>query len=158
MQLVEVIGGIKHAIAPVSPQPARVGDDRVDILLLFLLGVGVVEAQVGLSAKLLRQPEVQADGLGMADVQVAIGLGRKAGVDAALEFVGLQIVDDDVADKVRPFGGFARCRRGSLLIASRCRHDCVSSIAATERVSGSSRKLYFTRFINFAHPQGTVDA
>jgi hypothetical protein len=57
-------------------------DDGVDVLLLFLLGVGVVEAQVADAAVVLRQAEVQADALGMADVQVAVGLGREAGADA----------------------------------------------------------------------------
>ena len=56
-------------------------EDRVDVLLLFLLRVGVVEAQVADAAVVLRQAEVQADALGVADVQVAVGLGRKAGAD-----------------------------------------------------------------------------
>src|SRR5690606_4445380 len=56
--------------------------DGVDVFLLFLLGVGVVEAQVAHAAVLLRQLEVQPDALGVADVQVAVGLGREAGADA----------------------------------------------------------------------------
>jgi hypothetical protein len=56
--------------------------DGVDVLLLFLLGVGVVEAQVAGAAVGLRQAEVQADALGVADVQVAVGLGREARADA----------------------------------------------------------------------------
>ena len=64
-------------------------------------GVGVVEAQVGLAAELGGEAEVQADRLGVADVQIAVGLGRKARMHAAAELVGLQIVEDDVADEVR---------------------------------------------------------
>ena len=147
VQLVEIVGGVKHAIAPVGAQPARVGDDRVDVLLLFLLGIGVVEAQVGLAAKLLRQSEVQADGFGMADVQIAVGFGRKAGVNAALIFVGLQIVEDDVADKVRRRSvDSAWCRRGSFLIASRCRHDCVDLNAGHAAQAAIPPKTLFYAF------------
>ncbi len=55
IELVEVVGGVEHPIAPVDAQPAHVVDDRVDVLLLFLLGIGVVEAQIGLAAELRRQ-------------------------------------------------------------------------------------------------------
>ncbi len=128
VQLVEVIGGVEHAVAPVGAQPARVGDDGVDVLLLFLLGIGVVEAQVGLPAELLGQPEVQANGLGVPDVQIAVGLGWKAGLHAPVVLVGLQIVEDDVANKVGwALGRLAGCRGGRFLIAGRCRHDCVAS-------------------------------
>jgi hypothetical protein len=66
---------------PVEAQPLHGVDDGVDVLLLFLLGVGVVEAQVADAAVVARQAEVQADALGVADVQVAVGLGREAGAD-----------------------------------------------------------------------------
>ncbi len=147
VQLVEIIGGVEHAIAPVGAQPACVGDDRVDVLLLFLLGIGVVKAQVGLPAELFCQPEIQADRLRVTDMQVAVGLGRKAGLHASVVLVGLQVVEDNVANEVGGAGcGFARSRRGrSLLRAGISRHDCVASVCGPERVSNSSRKLYFTR-------------
>ena len=65
-----------------------------------LRGVGVVEAQVALAAELGGQAEVQADGLGVADVQVAVRLGRKARVHAPAVLVGLQVLEDDVADEM----------------------------------------------------------
>ncbi len=55
--------------------------DGVDVFLVFLLGVGVVEAQVAHAAVFLGQLEVEPDALGVADVQVAVGLGRKAHAD-----------------------------------------------------------------------------
>jgi hypothetical protein len=67
---------------PAEAEPVHRVDDRVDVLLLLLLGIGVVEAQVADAAVVARQPEVQADALGVADVQVAVGLGREAGADA----------------------------------------------------------------------------
>ena len=47
----------------------------------FLLGVGVVKAHVADAAVVARQAEVQADALGVAHVQVAVGFGREAGAD-----------------------------------------------------------------------------
>jgi hypothetical protein len=44
---------------PVEAEPAHRVDDRVDVLLLFLLGIGVVEAQVADAAVLLRQPKLR---------------------------------------------------------------------------------------------------
>jgi cardiolipin synthase len=55
--------------------------DAVDVLLLLFLGIGVVEAHVAHAAVVARQAEVQADALGVAHVQVAVGLGREAGAD-----------------------------------------------------------------------------
>ncbi len=63
---------------PVETEPAHVLADGVHILHILLHGVRVVEAQVGGAAVGLRQAEVQADALGVADVQVAVGLRREA--------------------------------------------------------------------------------
>jgi hypothetical protein len=82
VELREVVGGVAEAL-PLEAEPADVGLDGVDVLLLFFFGVGVVEAQVGLAAELVGEAEVDADGLGVADVEVAVGLGGKAGLDWA---------------------------------------------------------------------------
>ena len=54
-----------------------------DVLDVFLRRVGVVEAQVAEAAELRGDAEIQADRLGVADVQVAVRLGRKPRVHAA---------------------------------------------------------------------------
>jgi hypothetical protein len=46
----------------------------------------------------------------MTDVKVPVWFGWEAGMHASIEFVGLQIVEDDVANKIRSIGGFALCR------------------------------------------------
>ena len=51
--------------------------DGIDVLVLLLGRVGVVVAQVALAAVLCGDAEVQADRLGVADVQVAVGLRRE---------------------------------------------------------------------------------
>ncbi len=74
----------------------------------FLLGIGVVEAQVGLAAELVGESEIDADGLGVADVEVAVGLGRKAGLDDGVAVLfGADILGDDVAEEVGGGGSVA---------------------------------------------------
>src|SRR3546814_2067412 len=72
---------------------------------------GVVEAQVAQAAELGGDAEVQADRLGVADVQVAVGLGREAGADGGMLPVG-QVLADDLADEVLLFGGRRGIARG----------------------------------------------
>ena len=79
-----LVGGgcvVSLAAVPVKAQPLHRVDDGVDVFGVFLLGVGVVKAQVAHAAVVTRQAKVDADALGVADVQVAIGLGRKTGAD-----------------------------------------------------------------------------
>ena len=52
--------------------------DRVDILGVLLGGVGVVHAQVADAAEALGRGEVDGQGLAVADVQIAVRLGREA--------------------------------------------------------------------------------
>ncbi|MCY1398408.1 hypothetical protein D9M71_134380 [compost metagenome] len=99
MQLVEVAGGITNIASPLETQPLHVALDGVDVLLVFLGRVGVVEAQVAVTAELLGQAEVQADRLGMADVQVTIGLRRETGNDLGV-LAGVQIRLNDLAQEV----------------------------------------------------------
>ncbi len=47
----------------------------------FFFGVGVVKAQVAGALVVAGQAKVQANAFGVAHVQVAVGLGRKAGAD-----------------------------------------------------------------------------
>jgi len=42
-----------------------------------LRGVGVFEAEIGFATEVFGEAEVEADGFGMADVEIAVGLGGK---------------------------------------------------------------------------------
>src|SRR5207253_10726277 len=75
--------------------------DGVDVFGLFLLRIRVIEAQVGLAAKLVCQSEVQADGFGVSDMQVAVRLGRKTSLHPPAVLVGLQVFQNDVANEIR---------------------------------------------------------
>ena len=91
-------------LAPIEAEPAHVALDGVDVFLLLLGRVGVVEAQMTAAAKFLGDAEVEADRLGVADMQIAVRLGREAG-DHRLAPPGCEIGANDVADEILP--GFA---------------------------------------------------
>src|SRR5437588_564846 len=86
---------------PVEAQPANVALDGVDVLLVLLDRVGVVVAQVAAPAELLGNAEVERDRLGVADVQVAVRLGRKARHHRLLP-PRLEVGAHDVADEILP--------------------------------------------------------
>ena len=112
VELAEVVGGVAEAL-PVEAEPADVLLDGVDVLLLFFFGIGVVEAQVGLAAELVGEAEVEADGLGVADVEIAVGLGGKARLDDGVaEFFGAHVFGDDVAEEVGMRASFRAFRIG----------------------------------------------
>ena len=75
----EVIGCMVDRGAPVKTEPMDIPLNGVDVFLLFLDRVGVVKSQVALARELLGDTEIQADGLGVTDMQIAIGLGAGTG-------------------------------------------------------------------------------
>ena len=88
-QVSEVVAGVVQVrlmagggfMRPAEAQPAHRIEDRVDVLLVFLDRVGVIKAHVAAPGVVDRQPEVQADRLGMPDMQIAVGFGRKPRAD-----------------------------------------------------------------------------
>src|SRR5205085_1768523 len=76
-------------------------DNGVNVLSFFLGWVGIVKPQVSLTAKLRGQSEVEADGFGVADVEIAVGFRWKAGVYTSPKLIGLEIFADDLANEVR---------------------------------------------------------
>ena len=103
IELLEVVARVVEVLAPVVAQPAHGVDDRVDVLLALLDGVGIVEAQVAAAAELLGHAEVDRDRLGVADVQITVRLGRKARDHVAAEAPAGVVLDDDVPDEVTGF-------------------------------------------------------
>ena len=95
VQDVVVIGRVVPMRAPVVAEPAHGGRDRILVLDLLLQRIGVVEAQMARAAVFGGKAEIQDDRFGVAVVQVAVGLGRKAGDDAsAIRAVGVVLRDD----------------------------------------------------------------
>src|SRR5690606_25594364 len=85
--------------------------------------VRVVHPQVAEAAELLGDAEIQADRLRVADVQVAVRLGREARVHTAAVPSGGKGGGDDLADAVlRLRGRRPRCRHGEPSMLSACTH------------------------------------
>ncbi len=104
VELLEVVRGVVEVLAPVEAEPADVALDRVDVLLLLLDRVRVVEAEVAAAAEVTGDAEVEADRLGMADVQVAVRLRREARDDRRMA-PAADIRGNDLADEVGALGG-----------------------------------------------------
>ena len=104
VDLPEVVRGVVEPVLPIEAQPADVLHDRIDVFDVLFAGVGVVEAEVAQAAELAGDAEVQADRLGVADVQVSVRLGREAGIDPPAVLAGAVVLADDLADEVGGLG------------------------------------------------------
>ena len=102
VHLLKIVGGKVKPVPPVVAQPVDVLLNGLHVLHVLLGGVGVVHAQVAQAAVLLGGAEVHKNGLGVANVQVAVGLRRKAGVDRhTLELAPLSdVLVDKVMDEI----------------------------------------------------------
>ena len=78
VELLEIVAREEQVRAPVEAEPLHARLDRVDELLLLLLRVRVVEAQVAAAVVVVRDAEIQADRLRVADVQIAVRFGGSA--------------------------------------------------------------------------------
>ncbi len=79
----KIIGGIK-LILPFKAQPLHILFDALHILGFFRYRVGVIKAQVGVTAVFFGKAEVEIDRGGVANVEVAIWLRRETGDDALM--------------------------------------------------------------------------
>jgi len=91
---------------PLETEPADVVLDAINVFGLLGHRVGVVEAEVALAVVFLGQPEIQTDAFCVADVQVAVGFRREAGVYPAAVLAFGDVLLDDFFDEVEGFGFF----------------------------------------------------
>jgi hypothetical protein len=101
VQRFEVVRCVPRLALPREPQPPHVVLNRLDVLHILFGRVGVVESQVARAPELGGDPEVQADRLGMADVEVAVRLRWKARGDPAPVGARLHIGSNDGANEVQ---------------------------------------------------------
>ncbi len=116
IELLEVVGREEQRV-PLEAEPLDVGLDGVDVLDVFLRGIGVVEPQVARAAALGGDAEIQTDRLRVADVQIPVRLGRKTRGQAAVILSGRQILVDDCADEIDR--GPCRLRHGRFVVFRR---------------------------------------
>ena len=128
----EVVRSLVVVLVPLEAQPADVFLDGVDVFDLFLGRIRVVHAEVAAALELEGEAEVQADGLRVADVQVAVGFRGEAGGDGRVLTRG-QVGVDDLLDEVavgRRRRGFGRHgRKNQERCKSANRRECLCKSA-----------------------------
>ena len=105
VELVEVVGGIM-LLGPLKTEPCDIFFDGVHVLHIFLDRVGVIEAEVAETVIFLGDSEVQTDGLGVADMQVAVRFRRETGVNFRSVFSVSQVSLNDFFNKIHSAIGF----------------------------------------------------
>ena len=103
-ELWKIVGGIVFAVSPVETEPFDVLAYGIDILHIFLYGVGVVETQVACPSEFFSDAEVHADCFGVSYVQVAVRLGWEPGVEASAILPLLEIVFHDLFYEIEALG------------------------------------------------------
>ena len=83
---IEIVGGIVEVI-PLKAEPLDVLQNRIDILRILFYGVGIVEAEIAFAAVFHSGGEIDADRLGMADVQIAVRLRGEARLHMVVDAV-----------------------------------------------------------------------
>ena len=129
VELLKIVGCVIKIFSPIKAEPVHVALDGVDIFPRLLGRVGVVVAQVAMAAEFLGYAEIQADRLGVADMQIAVRLRREAGDDRLVP-TRSQVGADDVADEILP--SFP-CRR------FRNRHDLIASKSPRRKPAARAR-------------------
>jgi hypothetical protein len=90
VELIEVVGGVEQAGVPIAAQPARVLDDRFDVLGLFLARIGVIEAQVARAAAAARSDCSNPSWLNSAVAKTSQAFSRAAIAIFASPFCGMR--------------------------------------------------------------------
>ena len=116
VELLKIVRGVVEVASPIEAEPAHVVLDGIDIFLLLLDRIGVVEPKVAATTEFLGNAEVEADRLGVADMQIPVRLRRKAR-DYRGVTLGGQISANDVANEV------ASCGARALPAASAMRYN-----------------------------------
>ena len=76
-----IFAAVRLAKFNLDTQPLHRVQNAVDVFGVFFFRVGVIKAHVAHATIVACQAKVQADALGVADVQIAVGLGREACAD-----------------------------------------------------------------------------
>ena len=78
---VEIIA-CKINIVPIKAEPLNIFLNRLDILGVLFNGVGIVKTEVANAVVFVFHAEVDANCLCVADMQIAVGLGRETGLNS----------------------------------------------------------------------------
>ena len=97
-EFLEIVAGIVD-VGPLEAKPLDVVLDTLDIFGVFLDGIRIVETEVTLTTVFLGQTEVDGDGLGVSDVQIAVGLRWETGLEPAAVLTFGEVVDHLLFDE-----------------------------------------------------------
>jgi hypothetical protein len=100
IELIKIVGGIIEPVAPIKPKPSDILHDGIYIFNVLLARIGVIKSQIADAPVFRRQAEIEADGLGVSDMEITVGLRGKPRMDAAVVFVGLHILGHDTPNKI----------------------------------------------------------
>ncbi len=100
IELLKVVRCIEHPLIPAKAQPFYILLDGIHIFHVFLYRICIIKAEVAQSIVLLRQSKVQANGLGVANMEIAIWLWRKTGVDTLAVTAIFQVVIYFILNKI----------------------------------------------------------
>src|SRR5215472_1862491 len=98
---VEVVRSVVKVLTPIETQPSDRLFDGVLVLDVLFDGVGIVKAEMADAAILCGEAEIEADGLGMPNVKVAIGLWREASNHSSAILAATAMLRDDLAQEIR---------------------------------------------------------
>jgi hypothetical protein len=104
IELIKIVRCIIQPIAPIEPEPSDVLHDGIYIFNILLARISVIESQIAEAFIFSGESKVEADGLGMSDMEVTIRLRGEPCMDAAFVFVVLHVFGHDIVDKIRGRG------------------------------------------------------
>ena len=100
IKLAKIIRGIIFPVAPIETKPTDILTNGIDVFDFFLLRVGIVKTEIAETLVVPGDPETDADGFGVADVEIAVRLRRETRVDAAAMFAVLAVFVNNIAYKI----------------------------------------------------------
>jgi len=100
VKLLEVVRSIKKTVFPVKSEPVDIVDNRLNIFERFACRVSVIHAEIAGSSILGSNSEIEAHRFCVAYMEVSIRLWRKTGSYAALMLVSLEIVFNNLTNKI----------------------------------------------------------
>ena len=118
IELIEIIRSIEHAVIPIEAEPFDIALDRFDIFRIFLGRIGIIKTEIRQSAIFLGNAEIQANRLGVAEVEIAIRFRRETGMDPLAICILFVVFIDNIFNKI--LGRFVIHRCNSLSYMYKC--------------------------------------
>ena len=83
-------------MSPLESEPLDVVEDVLYVFRVLLGGIGIIETEVADTAELLSGSEVHADGFGVSDMEVSVGLRRETGLYASVVLTFLEVFSNEL--------------------------------------------------------------